>query len=326
MNRYHRFRHLDREVLRLGFGCWQLGGESYVNGRPNGWGHTDEQEALRAIHAALDADISFFDTAVAYGDGRSEELLGKALKAASDGASAVICTKFGPVINDAEKTAMDFSSENLLRSFDASLKRLGRDHIDILLLHNPPDDFDWRNYDSSPFEQLVRAGKLRAYGASCRSIRGVHNLLESNFGTVVEWVFNLFERRPLNEIFPKLESAGYDFIARSPFASGFLTSQSLGSFKEFSATDYRSTLPTEFVEWYRQSLNRLRELDDRPGGLTTTALRFCLSFNEVAVAIPGLRKTSHVYNCLESLDAGPLDESTIKLVNREIEIAFPGWC
>ncbi|RMF22924.1 MAG: aldo/keto reductase, partial [Bacteroidetes bacterium] len=137
-------------VRRLGVGTWQIGGVTTWGGRPTGWGPTDPDEALQALRYALERGFNFFDTADAYGRGRSEELLGRAIRE-SGVEQVVVCTKFGSREDDRGRFFLDFSPAWLQSAVESSLRRLGRERLDILLLHSPPDDFDWENYDPTPF-------------------------------------------------------------------------------------------------------------------------------------------------------------------------------
>ena len=137
---------LDRLISPLGFGCWQLGGEYEVNGKPHGWGHIDERDAVRLVQTALDHGIEFFDTAMAYAGGRSEEFLGKAISSSPLGHQAVICTKIPLEESEIAAARIDKTFADKL---DRSLVRLKRDRVDVLLLHNPPDDLNWKEFNFS---------------------------------------------------------------------------------------------------------------------------------------------------------------------------------
>ena len=250
-------------VNRIGFGCWQLAGAYELNGRPNGYGTIDADESVRAIHMALDHGINFFDTAVAYGAGRSEELLGTALKSYSGAGKAtpVICTKYG-IIEGTDGDDDDFSAPNMVRSLERSLKRLQTECIDVLLLHNPPDDMDLTEWDREPFEQLIRDGKIKSYGVSCRTQKGVANVLKHNFGSVVEAVYNVLDRRYANFFSHAQYKDKYTFIARVPLASGFVSPKTLTENRSFANNDIRSNFNAEQVEWVTGAVRDLAFLND----------------------------------------------------------------
>jgi aryl-alcohol dehydrogenase-like predicted oxidoreductase len=156
------------EVSAMGMGCWAIGGPwTWSDGRAMGWGQVDDAESIRAIHAALDLGINFFDTAANYGAGHSERVLGQALVGRRD--QAVIATKFGHIIDEQTRVVTgddDAVLENIRQDCENSLRRLDTDYIDIYQLHAG-------NYDPvkavgllEVLEELVAEGKIRAYGWS----------------------------------------------------------------------------------------------------------------------------------------------------------------
>ena len=175
-------------LSRLGIGTWQLGGPNYVGDKPTGWGAVDKAAAIKAIHRAVDEGIRFIDTADSYGAGQAETIVGQALtgRSGQSGPDVEICTKFGNRRDASGQSTQDYSPAYLTEAVDASLRRLQRDTLDILLLHSPPDGFDWSSYDTEPFDALVRAGKIRAYGVSLRSVYGAKQVMAARFGSVLE--------------------------------------------------------------------------------------------------------------------------------------------
>src|SRR2546426_304254 len=165
---YRRLGRLPRPVSAVGFGTWPLGGAQELGGRAVGRGDVDEREATRAIEHALAAGINFFDTADSYGDGRAETLLGRVLDGARD---VVVCSKFGNRRDASGHAVKDFGATWLDHSIDGILTRLRRARIDVLLLHSPPDDFEWSRYDCAPLEACKARGAIGAYGVSA-SVRG----------------------------------------------------------------------------------------------------------------------------------------------------------
>src|ERR1044071_4831073 len=154
------------QVSALGLGCWAIGGPFTSNGKPAGWGEGDDDESIRAIRRALDLGVTLFDTADVYGCGHSERVLGRALAGRRD--DVVIVTKVGNVFDEQTRTASgsDVSPAYLRRACDASLRRLDTDRIDVYLIHDGlagPEDVP---AVIEVLEELVAAGKLRAYGSS----------------------------------------------------------------------------------------------------------------------------------------------------------------
>jgi aryl-alcohol dehydrogenase-like predicted oxidoreductase len=305
---------LGRSCSPVGFGCWQLAGRYEVAGKPHGWSDIGAAAAVDLIHFALDRGIRFFDTAAGYGEGRSESLLGEALASSPSGKDAIVCTKVA--------LPSDGATGALTEEVERSLHRLRRDHIDILLLHGPPDATDWHAFDRSALDGLQAAGKIRSYGVSSRSLAGAERVLEAGFGSCIEWAFHLLERRPVTALFPRLAAARMNFIARSPLSRGLLTRRASAA---FPATDFRSTLPRDWMEWSAAAAARLTPLGEGAGGLGTMALRYCLSFPQVSAAIPGMHRRAQVEDLLAAAAAGPLDTAILAQIGDLAEPCYPPW-
>lgn len=315
--RYASLPGFPLPVSRLGFGTWPLGGPVDFAGAQVGLGPADERESLLALQTALEAGVTFFDTADTYG--RSETLLGRALKGAGGG--IVVCGKCGNREQDG-KAVKDFGPAWINECVERSLRRLGRDRLEILLLHGPPDDFAWDRYDFSALEALVSSGTILAYGISCRSVSGALNFARNGRGKFVEGIYNILDRRMEDSVFPLLREKGMGFIARTPLAQGFLAA---APGKSFPATDIRSTLPEGDAAWRRQARGKLAFLESEPGGLAASALRFCLAQSHVATVIPGMRTRVQVLENLSAAAHGPLGPSACAAARAAVREPYAGW-
>jgi aryl-alcohol dehydrogenase-like predicted oxidoreductase len=209
---------------------------------------------------------------------------------------------------------------------EASLRRLRRSHIDILLLHGPPDEMDWRNFDRSALDALAASGKIVTYGISSRSLTGAERVLDAGFGSCIEWSFNLLERRPERLLFPRLASARTNFIARSPLSRGLLTQAGATRDQtDFSPADFRSTLPGDWIEWSARSAAKLLAADLPGAALSETALRYCLSFDEVTAVIPGMHGPEQVESLRRSARAGRLPPEQSARLTCAVEECYPPW-
>lgn len=307
----------------LGMGCWQLAGAHSFGGKVNGYGELSEKDALETVRFALKNDIRFFDTANGYGHGLSEIRLGKALGESRE--EVVICTKFGPRENQAGDAIQDFSPDFTLRALNETLKRIQSDYLDIFLLHNPPDDFDWDTYDSTVLEGFKRGGKIRAYGVSCRSVYGAINAVEAGFGDFVEVIFNLLDRRAEEKLFDLAREKGIRVIARVPLASGFLTERTLNQNPVFPENDIRSSFPRDMKEWMIDSVRKLGFLQEEPGGIAASALRYALFHPDVYAVIPGMRNQSQVERNIQARSLGPLDSSYQSRIEAAVPEVFYKW-
>ncbi|MGA0559315.1 aldo/keto reductase [Larkinella sp. VNQ87] len=309
---------------RIGFGTWQFGGPNRVNGKPTGWGAVDESEAIRAVHAALEEGITFFDTADSYGQGQSETILGKALSQTS-AADLIVCTKFGNVFDAHGVPGQDFGPAHLQKAVEDSLRRLQRDSLDVLLLHSPPDAFDWASYDPSPFETLRQAGKIKAYGVSSKSVYGAKRVLEASFGSVVEVLYNALDRRAEEVLWALPQAANYESIVRVPLASGFLNPAYLTEDPVFPDDQYRHYLPDRDRDWLLSSVRNLAFLNELPGGIATAALRFCLSNPAVSVVIPGMRNAGQVKANMNAERLGALQSEVLEQIRMAVPDVPDHW-
>lgn len=317
-------RFSSRLHQKLGLGTWQLGGPNMVQGKAMGWGEISEEESLAILSAALEAGIQFIDTADSYGKGLSEVIVGKALQAATYPQDIMVCTKFGNVYLPDGTTSQDFSSEHLYASVKASLQRLQREHIDILLMHSPPDNFDWANYDRSPLEDLISQGLIRQYGVSSKSVYGAKRVMDAGFGSVIEVIYNALDRR-VDEILgqhPNLSK--YDIIGRVPLGSGFLSDRLLIEEPNFGEDDYRSNMADRDKNWMLDNARKLDILAALPGGLSANALRFTLQNPIISVVIPGARSVNQVKSNVMASNLDALSQELIHRIEQSVP-SVPDW-
>ena len=310
-------------IPKLGFGTWQFGGENLIDGKHKGWGYIDDREAIQAVHLALDRGIRFFDTADSYGDGRSEAILGKAFQSYQS-ANFIICTKFGNRKDNQGNSFQDFSPEWLEKAVINSLKRLQVDCIDVLLFHSPPDDLDWKNYDATILDRLIQKGYIKKYGVSSKTIKGALKVVEDNFGSAIEGIFNALDRRAEESLFKKVNSE-YKFIARVPLASGFLQPKYLYATPDFAENDWRRYLPVRDQNWLLESTRKLDFLDKLPGGITVSALRYVLYHSGVGVVIPGMRNPEQVKVNLQALELGALAPEVVEKIKQAVPDVPGHW-
>ena len=311
-------------ITRLGVGTWQFGGPSFVGDKPTGWGAFNEKQAINALLRALDEGVRFIDTADSYGNGLSETLVGQAL-GQSGTLPVEVCTKFGNRRDTNGNPVQDYSATYLTEAVEASLRRLRRDTLDVLLLHSPPDTFDWDTYDCEPFDALVRAGKIRAYGVSSRSVYGAKRVMDAGFGSVLEVIYNALDRRAEDVLWQDPASATYRFIARVPLASGFLKATYLDHDPVFSPDEYRHFLPDRDRIWLLDTVRKLAFLNDLDGGLSTSAIRFCLSHPAVSVVIPGMRTEAQVEANVAAANLGPLTKDNLQRIKQAVPDVPPHW-
>ena len=286
-----QYRMLGRTGLRVsevGFGAWAIGGPAKLGNVEIGWGEVDDAMSLRAIEAAYEAGVTFFDTADVYGAGRSEVLIGKALKSKRD--RVVIATKVGNRTTADGQWVKDFSKQWIVEAIDTSLKRLGMDYVDLYQLHSGTDTAQYRDETFEALEALKAAGKIRFYGISVGPCAHGPWVIRNTPADTIQVVYNMLEREPEAELLPLAQARGVGIIARVPLASGFLTGKFTPDTR-FAPNDHRSrNYPPEKLRATLAQVAKLRFLTDgKARTLAQAALQYCLAHPAVSAVIPGAK-------------------------------------
>ena len=300
--RYRRFGRTGWNVSEVGYGMWGMAG----------WTGSDDAESLDALQLAVDLGCNFFDTAWAYGNGHSEELLGIILK--SNRNKNLFAASKIPPKNRRWPARPDYSLEesyppdHIVEYVNKTLTNLAVDFIDLIQFHTWEDS--WLNDERLPraIESLRKEGKVRAVGISQNRWEPANGIRAVRAGIVdaVQVIYNIFDQNPEDELFPACREQDIAVIARVPFDEGTLTG-TLTLQSTWPKGDWRSTY---FVpENLKASVTRgdaLRPLV--PGGSTMSemALRFILNNSNVSTIIPGMRKRKHVESNLSASEKGPL--------------------
>ncbi len=282
------------EVGAVGFGCWEIGG---------GYGDIEATEFPSAIGRALDLGINCFDTAEGYGLGASERALGEALGRRRD--EAVIVTKFGTNYKGMPNMR-DSSRERVIASIDKSLKALGTDYVDVYLVHWPDRETPFEE-TMQALDDIVREGKVRFVGLSNFKLDEIKQCMALHRIDVVQYGWNMFDRRMQREILPYCEENGVGFMAYGSLAFGLLT----GTFTEdhdFGSADWRSRQgnmgaikmfaalfgPEKFKDNVRavEELKGIAAAYDK--SLPQLALRWAISHPAVSTALVGCRSVAEV--------------------------------
>lgn len=300
--RTRTFGRLGWQVSELGYGMWGLAG----------WTGSDDAESIASLQLAVDSGVNFFDTAFAYGDGHSERILQRLLKANPEKRLYVASkippknriwpSKRGFAINDV------FPGDYIREYTEKSLTNLGVEKIDLLQFHVWEDD--WA--DEVEWQRVVgdikRQGLVDAFGISVNRWEPWNGTRTLRGGSIdaVQVIYNIFDQAPEDELFPLCREQGIGVIARVPFDEGSLTG-TLTKDTTWPAGDWRSSYFTE--ENLIPTVERVERLrPDVPSGMTMAdaALRFILSNPDVSTVIPGMRKLANVRANVASANAGPL--------------------
>ncbi len=305
------------EVSALGMGCWAIGGPwRFIDG-PAGWGDVDDDESIRAIHAALDIGVNLFDTAANYGTGHSEEVLGRALKGRRDG--VVIATKFGYHVDrearrvtgyDGDETTGDVASR-LRDDCEASLRRLDTDVIDLYQLHVWGYEIELSYDVRAVLEDLVDEGKIRVYGWSTDRVDAMRAFAEGEHCTAVQQQLNIFDGSM--EMLRLCEEMDLASLNRGPLGMGMLT----GKFEPgvtFAEDDVRSSADwfpgfedgKPNPEWL-EKLDAIREVLTSDGRtLAQGALAWIWAVSGRTLPIPGFKSVAQARENAGAMEYGRL--------------------
>lgn len=309
------------EVAAAGMGCWAIGGPWNFQGSPAGWGEVDDQESIRAIHAALDAGANFFDTAANYGCGHSERLLGQALAGRRD--QAVIATKFGYDVDEEAKEVVPYGEPeetadiagHLRQDCEASLRRLNTDYIDVYQLHAWGYDVEKSQQIRDILEELVAEGKIRTYGWSTDRVDAVASFAEGPNCGVVQQELNVFLGNL--ELLRLCEELDLGSLNRAPLGMGILTGKFTPD-SRFSGSDVRAVPDMWFdgfadggvnPEWLSK-LESVREVLTSNGRtLAQGSLAWIWGASPLTVPIPGFKSVTQVQENAGAMAFGPLTPS-----------------
>src|SRR5581483_3796579 len=287
---YRTLGQTGLKVSEISFGAWAIGGTAEAAGVEWGWGEVPERDAIAAVHRARELGVNFFDTADVYGNGRSEEMLGKALGPAWH--DVYVASKVGNVVRDGVGTK-DWSREHIVRSCEASLKRLKKDVIDLYQLHNPEVKDILQGDWPETMELLQKQGKIRYYGVSIFLPEEAMAVLQRGKGQVIQLAYNALRLEMEAEVLPLAEKNNVGIIARVPLYYGILA----GKFKPdhtFAKNDHRShTLPPDMMHELVTRAEQIREIAGiEPGDYTAFgkwSLKFILAHPAISTVIPGAR-------------------------------------
>jgi aryl-alcohol dehydrogenase-like predicted oxidoreductase len=307
--RHRRFGRTEWEVSEMGYGMWGMAG----------WSNSSDEESLRSLQASVDLGCNFFDTAYAYGNGHSENLLGQIVRA-NPGKRLYTATKVPPKTlrwpAPAESTLMEtYPPDHVEDYVHRSLENAGLDQFDLVQFHTWSDD--WMR-DDRWFYKLddLRSQKLiLAMGISINRWEPWNGVRAVRSGQIdsVQVIYNIFDQNPEDELFPACREMNVGVIARVPFDEGTLTG-TLTKESKWPEGDWRNTyfVPENLIPSVERAEAIKKMLDDwnREHETRITmpelALRFILDNEDVSTIIPGMRKLSHVESNIAASDAGPL--------------------
>jgi aryl-alcohol dehydrogenase-like predicted oxidoreductase len=302
---HRRLGSTGLEVSEIGYGAWGIGQHMWIG--------ADDEESLRALDRAIDLGLNFIDTALAYGNGHSEQLVGQTVRQRSE--TVFVATKIPPKnlqwpARPGTHADEAFPSEHIRACTERSLRNLGLERIDVQQFHVWHDDWleqgDWLE----TVEALKREGKIRCFGVSINDHAPdtALGLVRSGRVDTVQVIYNVFDQSPEDELFPAVQEHGVGLIARVPFDEGGLTG-SITPASEFPEGDFRAA-------YFRG--DRKQQVADRvaaivadigiePDRIAEIALRYVLSHDAVSTVIPGMRSLRNVERNMALSDGLPPD-------------------
>jgi aryl-alcohol dehydrogenase-like predicted oxidoreductase len=311
---YRVFGRCGFSVSEVGFGAWAIGGS---------WGKVEEDDAIRALHRALDCGMNFIDTADVYGDGRSERLIARVLRERKE--RVFVATKAGRRLSP--HVAEGYNGENLEKFVDRSLQNLEVDCLDLLQLHCPPTPVYYRPEVFEALEKLVERGKIRFCGVSVEKVEEALKAIEYPGVRSVQIIFNPFRQRPAELFFHEARKKRVAVIARVPLASGLLTGK-ITPETAFPPDDHRNfnrygqafdrgeTFAGVDLEKGFQAVEELRKFLPQGFTMAQLALRWILMFPEVTTVIPGAKNAQQAEENARASNLPPLPEETMEAVQR----------
>ncbi|MGO7209906.1 aldo/keto reductase [Rhizobium ruizarguesonis] len=314
--KHHVFGRMPFTVTNVGFGAWQIGGS---------WGDISEADGRAALNAALDAGMTFIDTADVYGDGRSEKIIADVLKSRG-GKRPMVATKAGRRLNP--HVAEGYTRANLEGFIDRSLTNLAVDSLDLVQLHCPPRDVLYQPEVFEGLGALQKAGKIKGYGVSVEKVEDGLKAVEYPGVVSIQIIYNIFRQRPDHLFFQEARRRNVAIIARVPLASGLLSGK-ITRDTHFASDDHRNfnrngeafdvgeTFAGVPFEVGLQAVEEVRKLVPEGATMAAFALRWILMSDAVTVVIPGARNGEQARANAAAADLAPLS-ADVMAATREI--------
>ena len=309
---YRKLGRTDLEVSEVGYGAWGIGKSQ--------WMGAEDDESLRALNRAIDLGLTFIDTALGYGEGHSERLVGQTVRARDE--TVHVATKIPPKNRiwpapSGLHPDETFPADHVRECTETSLRNLGLETIDVQQFHVWQDEWlgegDWQE----AVEDLKRKGKIRHFGVSINDHQpaNVIKLIEAGLVDTVQVIYNVFDQSPEDELLPACLEHGVGVIVRVPFDEGALTGaitpETTFDEGDFRNDYFRDDRKHQVQERVRAIVSELGVTEDE---IAEMALRYILSHPAVSTVIPGMRSVRNVERNMRVADGKGLPEERVRLL------------
>ena len=309
---YRKLGRTGLEVSEVGYGAWGIGKSQ--------WMGAEDDESLRALNRAIDLGLTFIDTALGYGDGHSERLVGQTVRERDE--TVHVSTKIPPKnLTFPAPSGLHpdetFPADHVRECTETSLKNLGLETIDVQQFHVWQDEWLGEGGWQEAVEDLKREGKIRHFGVSINDHQPANavKLIETGLVDTVQVIYNVFDQSPEDELLPACQEHGVGVIVHVPFDEGALTG-AITPQTEFDEGDFRN-------HYFRD--DRKREVQERVRAIVSelgvgedeiaeVALRYILSHPAVSAVIPGMRSVRNVERNMRVGDGKGLPEDQVRLL------------
>ncbi|MFN7992633.1 MAG: aldo/keto reductase [Bryobacteraceae bacterium] len=312
--KYRKLGRTNFEVSEIGYGAWGIGGNQWLGG--------SDDESLKALRVAIERGLNFIDTALAYGDGHSEQLVGRVVR--ETGHKIYVATKVPP--KNEQWPAQPgigieqvFPYDYIMRSTERSLKNLGFETVDLQQLHVWNPEWIGRDEWRRAFEELKKSGKARAVGISINDHQpdSALELIETGLIDTVQVIYNIFDQTPERALFPATIKHNIGVLARVPLDEGGLSGR-IDESTTFPPGDFRNDyFKGDRKKQVKDRVDAIqRDAGSAAGSIPELALRYCLSHPAVSTVIPGMRTVRNAEaNCAIS-DQGPLPANVLSALHK----------
>ncbi len=305
-----KFGKSNEHISALGFGCWGIGKAMWIG--------ADDNESEKILLKAVEQGINFFDTALVYGNGHSEHLVGETEKQCGQKlfiASKIPSKKFEWPASDNSSIKESFPKDYIIKKTEESLRNLKRDYVDLMQFHVWSDKWAQNDEWKEAILKLKEQGKVRFWGISMNDHQPANGIETGKTGLIDSFqvIFNLFDQRPTEKLFPFCAENNISIIARVPFDEGALTGN-IDPSTQFPVGDFRN----DYFKDKRKIEVKLRadkiwnDVKGETSSLAEAALRYIISFDAVTAVIPGMRKEKNLNANIASVKKGKLPRKLIE--------------